>query len=62
MLDWDKIRTAVNKIATDEMVNRIDIIKGKLIVYSVGPQSNPKAIIRIDIKTEREEKQYGTGR
>lgn len=50
MLDWEKIRAAVNKVATDPLVSRVDLIKGKLIVYSVGPVTNPKAVIRIDIK------------
>jgi hypothetical protein len=56
MLDWDKIRAAVNKIATDSLVNRVDLVKGKLTIYAVGPSSNPKSVIRIDIKNETEDR------
>jgi hypothetical protein len=50
MIDWKKIQDAVELIKTNEMVNRIDIIKGKIVVYAVPSPANPKNVIRIDIK------------
>lgn len=51
MIDWVKIQKAAELIQTNEMVNRIDVIKGQITVYAVPSPASPKNVIRIDIKS-----------
>ncbi len=47
---WEKIKKAYETIKNEEMISRIDVIKGKISVYAIPSSQNPKNVIRIDVK------------
>lgn len=47
---WEKIKKAYEMVKNEEMVQRVDVVKGKIAVYAIPSATNPKNVIRIDIK------------